>query len=202
MSAVLQPRYTYEQYLAREEAAEYRSEFYRGEIFAMAGGSPRHSEIAINISTSLRGKLRGAGCRPYGSDLRIRVAKNGLATYPDVSVVCGELQLHADDQNAITNPKVIFEVLSKSTESYDRGKKFDLYRDLESLQEYVLVSQTEPLVERYVRQPDESWNLTVFKGLEAILDLPSVACSLPLAEIYEDVTFGPEEATPDVGVQS
>jgi Uma2 family endonuclease len=201
MSAVMQLRYTYEQYLAREEAAEYRSEFYRGEIFAMSGGTPQHSKISINLSSSMRGILRRKGCRPYGSDQRIRVPKNGLATYPDVSIVCGDLQLHAEDPNAIINPKVIFEVLSQSTESYDRGKKFDLYRDLESLKEYVLVSQTEPLVERFIRQPDNSWNLTIFKGLEATLDLPSLGCSLPLAEIYEDVTFGPEEGSPEIGVQ-
>src|SRR5688500_16606245 len=102
MSAVLQLRYTYEQYLAREEAADYRSEFYRGEIFAMSGGTPRHNVIGVNITVSSRGRLRGTGCRPYSSDQRIRVTKNGLATYPDVSVVCGDLQLHAEDPNAVT----------------------------------------------------------------------------------------------------
>ena len=163
----------------------------------MSGGSPRHNTITINLATSLRGRLRGTPCRPYNSDQRIRIPANGLSTYPDVSVVCGELQLDSQDHNAVINPRVIFEVLSTSTENYNRGKKFDLYRQLDSLQEYILVAQDEPQVERFVRQSDGSWLLTVFKGLEAGLELATLGCALPLSEIYEDVTFGPEEsATP------
>jgi len=193
MSAVLEPRYTIEEYLARERVAPYKSEFFRGQIFAMSGGTPRHNTVSINISSSLRGRLRGTPCRPYNSDQRIRIPANGLSTYPDVSVVCGEFQLDSQDHDAIVNPRVIFEVLSKSTESYDRGKKFDLYRQLDSLREYILVAQDEPQVERFVRQEDGSWLMTVFKGLESVLDLSTLGCVLPLSEIYEDVTFGPEE---------
>jgi len=200
MSAVPEPRYTIEEYLARERVAPYKSEYYRGQIFAMAGGTPRHNTTGGNIFAGLRGRLRGTPCRPYNSDQRIGIPANGLSTYPDISVVCGELQLDPQDREAIVNPRVIFEVLSKSTESYDRGKKFDLYRQLESLREYILVAQDEPHVERFVRQEDGSWLLNVFKGLGAVLELPTLACALPLSEIYEDVTFGPEDASSGLSV--
>jgi Uma2 family endonuclease len=196
MSAVPESHYTIEEYLARERVAPHKSEFYRGQIFAMSGGTPRHNTISVNLLASLRGRLRGTPCRPYNSDQRIRIPANGLSTYPDVSVVCGELQLDAQDRDAIVNPRVMFEVLSKSSESYDRGKKFDLYRQLETLREYILVAQDESQVERFVRQEDGSWLLTVFKGLEVVLELTSLACVLPLSEIYEDVKFGPEEPLP------
>ncbi len=190
MSAVPKPNYTVQEYLIRERAAAGKSEFYRGQIFAMAGGSPRHNTISVNLVASLRGRLRGSPCRPYNSDQRIRIPANSLSTYPDVSIVCGELQIDADDHDAIVNPSVIFQVLSKSSESYDRGKKFDLYRQLESIREFVLVSQDEPQVERFVRQEDGSWVLTVFKELET--ELHTLENVLPLKEIYEDVKFGPE----------
>ena len=196
MSSLPVPRYSVEEYLARERVAAFKSKFYRGEIQPRAGGSPRHNTIRGNLVAGLRGRLRGSPCRPCNSDQRIRIPANGLATDPDVSVVCGELQTDAVDREAIINPRIIFEVLSKSTESYDRGKKFDLYRQLETLREYILVAQDEPLVERFTRQADESWLLTVFKGRNAVLELHTVANALPLSEIYEDVTFGPEEAAP------
>ena len=197
MSAVPKPTYTFEEYLAREKNALTKSEYYRGQIFAMAGASPRHNMIAVNAVASLRVRLRGSPCRPFHSDQRIRIPASGLATYPDVSIVCGDLQLDAVDRDAIVNPRVICEVLSKSTESYDRGKKFDLYRQLESLQEYVLVAQDEPQVDHYVLQAHGSWLLTVFKGLEAKLEFPSLSIELLLSEIYEDIEFGPEEGSTD-----
>ncbi len=193
MSAVSKPYYTFEEYLARERLASIKSEYYRGQIFAMAGGSLRHNAISGNVFAVMYGRLRGSSCRPSNSDQRIRIQANGLATYPDVSVVCGELQVDAEDRDAITNPLVIFEVLSKSTESYDRGKKFDLYRQLNSLKEYILVAQDEPQVERFVRHDDGSWNLTVFKGLEAVLEFQTLPTVLPLSEIYDGVKFGPED---------
>ena len=193
MSAVPKNQFTIEEYLARERVAEGKSEFYRGQIFAMAGGSPRHNTLSVNIASSLRGRLRGLPCRPFNSDQRIRTQANGLITYPDVSVVCGEFQVDSADRDAIVNLRVIFEVLSQSTESYDRGKKFELSRQLDSLEEYILVLQDEALIERFSRQENGSWLLTVFMGLEAELELQSVATNLPLSEIYEDVKFGPEE---------
>lgn len=200
MSAAPVTQYTLAEYLAREETATCKSEFYRGQIFAMSGGTPRHNTASVNILAALRGRLRGTPCRPFNSDQQIRIPANGLMTYPDVSVVCGELQLAAQAPNAIINPRVIFEVLSKSTDSYDRGKKFDLYRQLESLREYILIAQDEPHVERFVRQADDSWLLTVFKGLDAVVELTTLNCALPLAEIYEDVTFGADEASSDLAV--
>jgi Uma2 family endonuclease len=200
MSAAPVTQYTLAEYLAREETAVYKSEFYRGQIFAMSGGTPRHNTASANILTALRGRLRGTPCRPFNSDQQIRIPANGLMTYPDVSVVRGELQLAPQAPNAIINPRVIFEVLSKSTDSYDRGKKFDLYRQLEFLREYVLIAQDEPHVERFVRQVDDSWLLTVFKGLDAVVELTTLNCALPLAEIYEDVTFGADEASSDLAV--
>lgn len=192
MSTGLRPLYTYEEYLLRERDACGKSAFYRGQIFPIAGGSIMHNRISGNIFGRLHGDLRGTPCLPLNSDQRIRVSANGLATYPDVSVVCGELEVDSEDVDAITNPRVIFEVLSPTSESYDRGKKFDLYRQLESLQEYILVSQEEAQVERFVRQSDGSWILTLFKGLDSELKLESLG-SLPLSEIYENVNFGPDE---------
>lgn len=196
MSAIPQPRYTLEQYLARERVAEEKSEFYQGQIFAMAGGSPRHNTISLNTATALKGLLRGSPCRPFSSDQRFRVPANGLSTYPDVAIVCGEQQRDAHDHDALVNPRVIFEVLSPSTENYCRGKKFDLYRELESLREYILITQESAQIERFVRQEDNSWLLTVIKGLTAQLEIATVGCALPLSEIYEDVTFGPDDLPP------
>ena len=189
MSAIPESGVSYEQYLTSERTATYKSEFYRGELFAMVGGSPQHNSIGVNLVVALRNRLRGTGCRPFNSDQRIRIPANGMATYPDVSIVCGDLQLDDQDRDAITNPVVLFEVLSKSTERYDRGKKFDLYRPLESFKEYILVAQNEAHVERFLRQDDGSWVLNVIKGTDALLPLSSVNCELPLSEIYEDVEF-------------
>lgn len=194
MSAVPESRFSLEEYLSRERVAEFKSEFYQGEIFAMTGGSPTHNDIGVNLVSSLKNRLRGTGCRPSASDQRIRIPANGLCTYPDASVVCGDRHFDDKDNDAITNPVVVFEVLSKSTERYDRGRKFDLYRELDSLREYVLVSQTEAQVERFLRQDDGNWLLTILKGPDAILEFASLDVSLTLSEIYEDVEFQPEES--------
>ena len=194
MFAVPESRFTLEEYLSRERVSEYKSEYCQGEIFAMTGGSPTYNDIGVNLVSSLKSRLRGSSCRPSASDQRIRIPANGLCTYPDASVVCGDREFDDIDTDAITNPVVIFEVLSKSIERYDRGKKFDLYRELQSLQEDVLVSQTEAQVERFVRKDNGDWLLTVLKGPEAILKFASFDVSLTLAEIYEDIEFQSEEA--------
>jgi Uma2 family endonuclease len=193
MSALPQHRYSLAEYLKREEAADYKSQFYQGEIFAMTGGTPNHNRITVNSLVSISIQLDGSGCRPFNSDQRIRIPANNLLTYPDISVVCGELELDDQDPNAINNPLVIVEVLSKSTESYDRGKKFDLYRELPSLREYLLISQETVHVERFVRQDDGTWNLAVFKGIDAEVELQSVNVKLKLTTVYNDVTFPAEE---------
>lgn len=199
MSTAPKATLTFEDYLSREQTATYKGEFYQGEIFAMVGGSPQHNTISGNLLAILRVLLRDTPCRVFNSAQRIRIPANGLATYPDVSIVCEQPELDQQDRDAITNPVVLFEVLSKSTESYDRGKKFDLYRPLVSFREYILVSQSEPHVERFVRQDDDFWLLTVFKGLDATLPLSSVNCDLLLSEIYEDVEFTDSEDSPGSG---
>jgi len=193
MSAVAKPRFTLGEYLARERVEVTKSEFYRGEIFAMAGGSIRHNRICANLIINLGRRLQGSTCQVTTSDQRIRIPAVDLSTYPDISIICGEPQPDTADTQAIVNPRVIFEVLSKSTEGYDRGKKFDFYRELDSLQEFMLVSQEEPHVERNVRQPNGSWLLTVFKGMDSELVFSSLSISLPFAEIYDRVEFGREE---------
>ena len=194
VSTVQKKRYTPQEYLALERAAEFKSEYLRGEIFAMAGASRAHSLIASNLIGEVRDQLRQTNCEVHGSDLRVKVSPTGLYTYPDVTIACGELQFDDQLRDTLLNPKVIFEVLSDSTEAYDRGKKFDHYRQIPSLAEYVLVSQIEPLIERYVRQADGSWRLTVFKGLEAMLELETVRCRIRLSDVYLKVSFDADES--------
>lgn len=193
MSALPVPFISPEQYLEIERKAEFKSEYVSGQIFAMAGGTLEHSAIGTNIAGELRSSLRGEPCQVFNSDLRITIMQTGLKTYPDVTVVCGEPHRHPLDKDSIINPTVLFEVLSDSTEAYDRGGKWAHYQRLDSLQEYVLVSQNEPRVERYVRQPDGQWLYSRTDGLESEVSLTSIGCRLPLAEIYARITFPPEE---------
>ena len=181
------------EYLHIERAATYRSEFFRGEMFAMAGGSPKHSRIKTNVLTELNTRLKGKPCVPYDSDLRIR-CRTGLYTYPDASVICGELEFDDEHKDTVLNPTLIVEVLSKTTEAYDRGKKFDHYRTIPSLREYVLVSQDEPMVQRFLRNDDDTWTLTAVSGLERSLLLNSIGVELPLAEVFDRVDFTVEES--------
>ena len=192
MSAASQIQCTYDEYLTRERTSQTKSEFYAGQIFAMFGGTPIHNTIVGNIFATSRNRLRGTPCRPFNSDQRIRIQTCGLATYPDVSIVCGELELDSQDVDAIVNPRVICEVLSKSTESYDRGKKFDFYRQIDSLREYVLISQEEAQVECFTKQFNGDWLLSIHKGFTGTLFLSTVAMKIPLTDIYEDVVFREE----------
>lgn len=180
---------TESEYLEIERAAEFKSEFFDGEVFAMSGGSPRHSLIAVNFVSELRRVLRGKPCRPYNSDLRIKVEASGLITYPDLSVVCGPLEFLDEHGDTVVNPTLIIEVLSPSTEGYDRGKKFDNYRLIPSLREYVLVSQERPFIARYFKKDDGEWVLRDASGVEAVLHLDSLDETVSLAEIYLDVEF-------------
>ena len=184
-------RYTPQEYYALERAADYKSEYYKGEIFAMSGGTARHSLISVNIAGEIRQRLKGKPCRAYESNLRLKVAATGLRTYPDASVYCGPLQYDPEDDGVetVTNPTVVFEVLSKSTEGYDRGDKADQYRRIDSLRAYVLVSQAAPHVEIYLRQPNGDWTLHVEEGLQATLAIAAINVDLPLSEIYDGVDF-------------
>ena len=173
--------YTLQEYYALERAAEYKSEYFDGEIFplggivGMAGGTSRHSLISMNLSGCLVLALRGKRCAAYNSDQRVKVKSTGLCTYPDASVFCGRLEYDLDDEQkeTATNPTAVFEVLSESTEAYDRGTKATQFRSIESLQAYVLVSQHEAHIEHFGRGEDGRWVLTEAKGLDATLSVPS-----------------------------
>jgi Uma2 family endonuclease len=161
MSALPKPALTAADYLAIERAAETKSEFFDGEMFAMAGTTKNHARIVMNLSRELSARLKGRTCEPFATDLRVKIEANGLYTYPDLVVVCGGQHFEDDRLDTLLNPTLIVEVLSETTERYDRVKKFDLYRALPSLQEYVLISQSEPRVEQFLRQPDGEWNLRI-----------------------------------------
>ena len=190
MSAVLRP-ITLAEYEARERTALTKSEYYRGEMFAMAGGSPEHSLVATNFTREAGNQLKGKPCVPYNSDLRIKVEASGLYTYPDASIVCGPLQFAPEVAGTVMNPSVIVEVLSESTESYDRGKKSFHYRRLESLRELILISPSEPLVEMYIRQADEKWSFIEYRAITDTLEIESVGVAIPLSELYRNVVFTP-----------
>ena len=190
---VAQPakRLTEIKYFELERQAEFKSEFFDGEVFAMSGGTPLHSLIATNLAAEFRNQLKGKHCVPYNSDLRLKVEATGLLTYPDLSVVCGPLQFAAGTDDTVVNPTVIVEVLSDSTEAYDRGKKFENYRQMPSLREYLLVGQKGPRIEQFVRQESEQWLLREAAGLEATLALPSLEIKISLAEVFAGVEFVP-----------
>ena len=177
------------EYLRVERAAELRHEYFDGEMFAMSGGSAKHSLIKMNVGRELSTKLKGRPCTAFDSDLRIQIPPTGLYTYPDVSVVCGELEFDDDQHDTVLNPALLIEVLSDSTEAYDRGEKFEHYRRIVSLREYVLISQKSPTIERYLRNPDDTWTLTAVIGVEASIHLPGIDVTLSLAEVYDRVTF-------------
>jgi Uma2 family endonuclease len=188
MSAHAQTPLTEEEYFALDSAAEIRSEYYDGAMYAMAGGSPKHSLITVNLAAELRQALKRGPCRVYSVDLRVRADRSSY-TYPDIAVVCGDPRLAENNKNTLINPTVLVEVLSPSTESHDRGLKFIRYRQLESLKEYVLVSQDQPRVETYLRQPSGSWLLSEFTALDSSAAFESLECKIPLAEIYHQVIF-------------
>ncbi len=185
----LQPKVslTPEEYLAIERKAEYKSEYFNGEMFAMAGASERHVLIVTNIVAELREQLRRKPCRVYSTDLRVRVSPTGLYTYPDVVVVCGPPQFADADRDMVLNPTLIVEVLSESTKDYDRGDKFEQYRSLASFCEYVLVAQDRCHVEHFVRQSDNRWLLSETNNIEDTIQLSSIDCRLALTEEYDNV---------------
>ena len=184
-------RLTEPEYLVLERAAPFKSEFLDGEIFAMAGGSPMHSLIAANLIRELGTKLKGRPCKPFTSDLRLKVEATGLLSYPDVSVVCGPLQFAAGMDDTVVNPTLLIEVLSDSTEAYDRGEKFRHYRQMPALKEYVLASQRLPRLEHFMRRPNDEWAMRTAEGGNAVLTLPSLEITLELNEVFAGVEFAP-----------
>jgi Uma2 family endonuclease len=179
---------TPEEYLEIERAAERKSEYFRGEMFATAGATERHVTIVTNLVAELRQSLKGRPCKVYSTDIRLRVSPSGLYTYPDVMVACGDLQFADDQKDTLLNPVVIVEVLSESTRDYDRGRKFQHYRTLPSLQEYLTIAQDEVHVEHWLR-PEGEWRLREFSDLGQAVRLDSISCTLPLAEIYDKVDW-------------
>ncbi len=195
MSAAPIRRVTPEEYLAFERQAQRKSEYYNGEIFAMAGASRKHNLIVTNLAGELSQQLKGKPCEVYSSEMRTRIP-NGPYVYPDVVAVCSEPQFEDEGLNTLTNPLVVIEVLSESTADFDRGTKFHYYRQIASLREYIVVDQTEPHVERFSRGSGDVWQLEDVTGLSAVLTVESLGCSLPLSEIYLKVTFPPPKPIP------
>lgn len=177
---------TYAEYLAAEAKSEVKHEFLRGEVWAMAGGTPSHAGMQVNVSSSLTVALKGRPCRVFSSDLRVRISETDRSTYPDVTVVCGKLETAPEDPNAVTNPIVIIEVLSESTEASDRGEKFQHYARLPSLQEYVLVSQLGRRVDVFRRSEGETWVFVPFTS--GSVELKSLGVSISLDDVYADPT--------------
>ncbi len=191
MSTVLAENPSYlapEEYLAAEREAATRSEYFNGEVYAMAGASREHVAIVANLTYLFVGQFKGRPCSTFTNDMRLKVSETGLYAYPDVMALCGEPHFEDSAADTLTNPSVIIEVLSESTERYDRGDKFAHYRRLASLRDYVLVSQRRPRLEHYTRR-GEDWVLREIDGLDAVLRLPDIGCELPLADIYDKLTF-------------
>lgn len=181
--------FTAEQYLDLERHTEIRHEFLDGTVYAMSGASRAHSAICFNLAVSIGSQLRGTPCTGHSSDMKVRAGDASLFAYPDMTIACGEPILHDDHGDVLLNPVVIFEVLSRSTETYDRGEKFERYKTIETLTDYVLVSQDRARIEHFSRQADGAWSLTEVSGLDASLELTSIDCRLPLAEVYDRIEF-------------
>nr|HPH93084.1 Uma2 family endonuclease [Ferruginibacter sp.] len=176
-----------EEYLEQEMAAVEKHEYYRGEVFGMSGASREHNEIYSNIFTDIGSKLKGKGCKPYGSDFRVHIPKNTLYTYPDIIIICGDPELIDEKFGTVTNPSVIFELLSHSTRNYYKGEKFTLYRDIGSLKEYILVDTERIHVEKHIRREDNSWVLTDYRSLDEFFTIETVQVSLLLKDVYDGV---------------
>jgi Uma2 family endonuclease len=187
MSTAALSRVTPEEYLALERNAEFKSEYLNGRIIAMTGATLEHAEIVLNLGSELRSRLRSRGCRVFVNDVRAQIASLSGYVYPDVMVVCGEPAVLPTRPPTVTNPNLIIEVLSGSTEEYDRGEKFQAYRDIDSLAEYVLVDSRRIGVERYVKQGDFFVLQSVASDLDASVDLASVGCTLSVRDIYANI---------------
>lgn len=180
---------TPQEYLAAERSALTRSEYVNGEVTAMVGASARHSAIAGSLIGTLFAQLQDGPCHVHPSDLRVKVSATGLYTYPDALMVCGPLELEDANGDTLLNPKVICEILSPSTEAYDRGNKFAHYRRVETLTDYLLIAQDRPRIERFSREPDGGWRLFEASGLDTEMNVPSIGCILSLKTIYGRVRF-------------
>jgi Uma2 family endonuclease len=186
MSVQPKKRHTVAEYLELEASSREKHEFFQGEIFSMGGASEAHNLIVLNVGAELRQKLRDKRCRVYPSDLRVKVDRSGLYTYPDVVVVCGEPRFEQPGETLL-NPTLLVEVLSESSEAHDRGRESEQYRTLPSLTDYLLIAQDRALVEHYSRQSDARWLLHAASRLEDSITITSLGCTLPVAEVYFNV---------------
>ncbi len=186
------PKYNYispEQYLELERSSETKHEYYKGEVFAMSGASWEHNVITKNINTIILPFLKGKPCDMFGNDLRIHIPENSLYTYPDFSIICGKPETTGEEKDTVIKPAVLIEILSKSTKDYDRGTKFHLYRNIQTLKEYILIDSTSISVEIFTRQPGGSWILTEFKKLSDQFPVSTIQLTLKLEDIYDDIVF-------------
>ena len=181
--------FTPDEYLALERLSEIRHEFLDGTVYAMSGESLAHSTICFNLAGVMHAQLRGTNCRGLSPNMKVRAGEAGLYAYPDLAVVCGEPAFHDKHRDVLLNPTVIFEVLSRSTQAYDRGEKFERYKSVETLRDYVLVSQDRALLEHFSCRPDGTWLHTEFDGTDAALALDSINCRVALAEVYDRIDF-------------
>lgn len=180
---------TPEQYLEIERQAEFKSEYWQGEMFAMSGAAEPHNLVVPNITAQIHPQLRSSDCRLYSNDMRVRVSATGLYTYPDIVVVCGAPQFLDGRRDTLLNPALVVEVLSPSTEAYDRGRKFEHYQSIDSLRQYLLVASERMRADLFTRQPDGLWLLKAFGSAEDTIELDSIGCRLALSDSYERVEF-------------
>ena len=184
--------FTPDEYLALERQSEIRHEFLDGTVYAMAGESLAHSSICFNLAGAFHPQLRETNCRGFSPNMKVRAGEAGLYAYPDLAIVCGEAFFHDRHGDVLLNPTVIFEVLSRSTQTYDRGEKFERYKSIETLRDYVLVSQDRPRLEHFSRRPDGTWSHAELDGPDAALTLDSINCRVALAEVYDRIEFAAE----------
>lgn len=190
MTAQPKPTISEEMYLEAERTSPEKHEYYAGEVYAMAGASDQHNIIAMNVAALLHALLRGRSCRAYPSDMRVKIIKTGLYTYPDFTIVCGQSQfIDSEKRDTLINPTVIIEILSPSTERYDRGLKFQHYRTLDSLREYILIAQDRYHIERFVRQENNEWLLSDALGRTESIPIAAIQARLHLEDVYEQVTM-------------
>jgi Uma2 family endonuclease len=180
---------TPEEYLAMEEAAAYKSEYYRGEIFAMAGASKNHNRINFDLGTSINLALKGTNCEVFANDMKLWIKAENIFTYPDLMIICGKAEFYEGRDDALLNPVVIFEILSDSTKIHDRVEKFDFYRSIPTFQEYILIDQYRIHVEQMYLETRNKWILSEYNEITDVLKLAKVKVQIPLQEIYRRVEF-------------
>jgi Uma2 family endonuclease len=193
MSAQAKKLLSPEEYLALERKSPIKHEYHRGEMYAMSGASREHNLITMNVAASIHGQLAGKTCEAYMGDMRVRIPSAGIYVYPDLVVTCEQPRFEDAEVDTLLNPQVVIEVTSESTESYDRSKKFGYYRQIESLREYILISQNYAHIDKFYPGEDGVWRLTDASGLDAVMELPTIGCRLKLADAYAKIKFPPED---------